>query len=119
MGKIGISYPFRIDRNTGRVILTSNTNHIRDAVKRIIEYGRYDLVGEAIGSGIREQVFDVSPQPLSNLISVNITRSLTNYVPDIDKIKVYATRIEDGKIKIVIRFRIIETGMSETVETVV
>lgn len=92
---IGISFPFRVDDRTGRVVLSEGNNHIKDAISRIIQYGKYDLIGEDIGSGARERIFDVkSGLMISDLIS-DVKSAIVREVPEVENVFVSLVKTDE------------------------
>jgi len=116
MSTVGISYPFRISRTTGRVVLSSGDNHIKEAIRRVIQYAKYGLVGERIGSGARERIFDVKSGTMLGSLIANCKYAIDNHVPEVTNVFVSVVKDENDETLIVVKYKIKETAETDSTQ---
>jgi hypothetical protein len=92
---IGIAYPFRVDDATGRVVLSEGNNHIKEAVHRIIQYSKYDLIGEDIGSGARDRIFDVKSGLMISDLIADVKYAIEKGILEIEDVFVTLVKTEE------------------------
>jgi len=92
---IGIAYPFRVDDTTGRVVLSEGNNHIKDAISRIIQYSKFDLIGEDIGSGARDRIFDVKSGLMISDLIADVKYAIAIGIPEITDVFVTLLKTDE------------------------
>ena len=108
---VGLSFPMRINAQTGRFALSRHEDNIHESVKLILNTFRGERVMRPEFGGVSENVLfsDLSAEVLTGLRD-GIKTALESYEPRIADVSVKTERVNQGELIIEISYRVRTTN---------